>query len=371
MKACTVWSRTRCTADESGFTLIELLIGSVVAMIVVAFAFTILTTTSRAVRANDQVVDTQQNARIAMDLIAGDIKVAGFGLAGLPAGIQIGGCKNLSGAFGIVPSDNINTGPDKGADKISLVIPTTSALWKLSADTGVNGFRTITLAGGGGQSMVDAGLNTAAAATAMLSINGTITVQVQSRAGDVLTLNETVTAPAQFLAGTPVYLLQCIRYEIGTPATCSSNGPCLMRGTVAPNGTTALSPIVDGIEDVQFAYACDGCLGTGIPDRIIDDQGAPSGTFDQADFLTNETWLTAPKTPDKIRLIQVSVVARQVADGQGFGESNKGKAMSSSALQVSDHNHADDAGYDAATYSQYRRRVLTKTVETRNVGIEG
>lgn len=371
MKALAVLFRIRRTEDERGFTLIELMIGMVIALVVVAAGFTILTTTGRAVRANDQVVDTQQNARIAMDLIVGDIKVAGFGLAGQLASTQVGGCRNLTGPFGIIPSDQDTTGADKGADKISLVIPTTSALWKLSANTGVAGFKTITLQSGGGQSMVDAGLNTAAATTAMISISGVLTAQVASRAGDVLTLSDTITAPAQFLAGTPVYLLQCIRYEIGTPVACSSNGPCLMRGTVAPNLTTSLSPIVDGIEDIQFAYACDGCLGTGIPDRIIDDQGAPSGAFDQADFLTNEKWETAPKTPDKVRLIQVSVVGRQVAAEQGFGESDKGKASSSSALIVSDHNHASDVGYSATTYSQYRRRVLTKTVETRNVGIDG
>lgn len=373
MKTLAALFRIRRAEDERGFTLIELMIGIVIALVVVVAGFTILTTTGRALRANDQVVDTQQNARIAMDLIVGDIKVAGFGLAGTLASTQVGGCKTPTAGipFGIIPSDKVSTGADNGADKISLVIPTTSVLWKLSANTGVAGFKTITLQGGGGQSMIDAGLNTVAATTAMISINGVLTAQVESRAGDVLTLIDTVAAPAQFLAGTPVYLLQCIRYEIGTPAACTSNGPCLMRGTVAPDLTTSLSPIVDGIEDIQFAYACDGCLGTGIPDRIIDDQGTPSGAFDQADFLTNETWETAPKTPDKIRLIQVSVVGRQVADDQGFGESANGKAMSSSALTVSDHNHTIDAGYSATTYSQYRRRVLTKTVETRNVGIDG
>lgn len=372
MKNHPILSWPRYTEDERGFTLLELMVASVVGMVVVAAAFTILTTTSKAVRANDQVVDTQQNTRIAMDLIVGDIKVAGFGLAGQPVGTQIGGCKNLGGPFGIIPADNIPTGADKGADAISLVVPTTSALWKLKVDTGVAGFNKITLAAGGGQSIVDAGLDTTAVATAMISINGALTAQVKSRSGDDLTLTDTVTAPAQFLAGAPIYLLQCIRYEVGTPAACSSNGPCLMRGTVAPNGTASLSPMVDGIEDIQFAYACDGCLGSGIPDRIIDDQGTPSGTFDQADFLTNETWQTTPKTPDKIRLIQVSVVGRQVADDQGFGENVTTKALSSSsALQVSDHTQSADASYNAATYPQYRRRVLIKTVETRNVGIEG
>ena len=364
--------------NDRGFTLIELMFGLLIAMIVIAASFTILTTTSKAVRANDQAVDTQQNARIAMDLIVGDIKVAGFGLTQQGTATQIGGCTNLSagvgGPYPIIPIDHTTSGSgaDRGADKISLVVPTTDTLWKLQAATGNSGFKTITLPSGGGTSMANAGLSTAAAATAMISINGTVSAQVQSRSGDTLTLLNTVTAPAQFPAGTPIYLLQCIRYEIGTAAACGSNGPCLMRGTVAPDGTTSLSPVVDGIEDIQFAYACDGCLGGGVPDRSIDDQGAtPSGTFDQADFLTNQTWRTLPMTPDKIRLIQVSVVGRQISDDKGFGEDVLTTSTSSSALQVSDHNHADDAGYNVMTYKQYRRRLLTKTVDTRNVGIEG
>ena len=57
--------------DQAGFTLIELMIGLALGVIVVAAAFTILTTTSKALRANEQVVDAQQNLRMAMELIPG------------------------------------------------------------------------------------------------------------------------------------------------------------------------------------------------------------------------------------------------------------------------------------------------------------
>lgn len=77
-------------------------------------------------------------------------------------------------------------------------------------------------------------------------------------------------------------------------------------------------------------------------------------------------------TPDKIRLVQVSIVARQTDSDQGMGEGRGAAALSPTALQVSDHNHADGlfvsgdfAGLNPP-YSNYRRRVLTRTVETRN-----
>ena len=104
---------SRLWVRQCGFTLVELMIGLSVTVVVVAAGFTVLTTTQRATRANDQVANTQQSARIAMDLISRDIKLAGFGMIG-----RAGACGNA-----IVPGDNDPTGPDKGPDQISLVVP--------------------------------------------------------------------------------------------------------------------------------------------------------------------------------------------------------------------------------------------------------
>ena len=76
-----VLSRERAFERERGFTLVEMM-AAVVITLVVAAGFTILTTTTRATQANDQAVATQQNARAAMELLARDIKVAGFGFVG-------------------------------------------------------------------------------------------------------------------------------------------------------------------------------------------------------------------------------------------------------------------------------------------------
>jgi prepilin-type N-terminal cleavage/methylation domain-containing protein len=54
--------------QEQGFTLIEVMVAVVITAIIAAAAFTILTTTTKSLRANEQTVDTQQNVRIAMEL---------------------------------------------------------------------------------------------------------------------------------------------------------------------------------------------------------------------------------------------------------------------------------------------------------------
>ena len=344
-------------AMEQGMTLVELMVGIVVALIVVAAAFTILTTSQKSTQANDQTVETQQNVRIAMDLLSRDIKHAGFGMTG-----PVGACSTA-----IVPLDHTPAGPDTGPDSIRLLVPIGSSIapaWTLAnAVGGGASVPQITLTAGAVANMAtEAGGNLTGA---VVTIGGVATATVTAVAGNTISFAP-IPPPVAFPAGMPVYLLQCVTYSIGTTvAACGGNSPCLLRNGVS---------VADGIEDIQFAYACDGCnaaVNGGVADRIIDNQGGAAG-FDQADFVTNNAWNAAPLTPDKIRLVQVTVVARQTTGDQGLGEGRGAMSLSPTALQVSDHNHSaglfaagDYAGLNPP-YSNYRRRVVTRTVEAKN-----
>src|SRR5215475_8028087 len=110
------WSASRGSIEQAGFTLIEMMVGMAVGVIVVAAAFTILTTTSKALRANEQIVDAQQNIRMAMELLARDLKLAGFG----NPGITVGNCSSA-----ILPGDQTPTGVDSGPDSVQMLVPTT------------------------------------------------------------------------------------------------------------------------------------------------------------------------------------------------------------------------------------------------------
>jgi type IV pilus assembly protein PilW len=345
-------------------TLIELLAGMFVATLVVAGAYTVLTTSQKATRSNDQVVETQQNVRIAMDLLSRDIKHAGFGWTGPVAGPGGTTC-----ATPIVPIDNTPAGNDTGPDSIRLAVPIGSSIapsWTLASAVGGSGntIPQITLPAGAVANMTtEAG---GSLVGAIVTIGGVATATVSSVGGNALNFPP-IPPPAAFPAGMPVYLLQCVTYTIGTTAAaCGTGSPCLLRNGVS---------IADGIEDIQFAYACDGCVAAvngGVADRIIDDQAGGAAGFDQTDFITNNTWATTPLTADKIRLVQITVVARQTAADQGIGERQSAATFSPAALQVSDHNHglglfaAGDFGTLNPPYSQFRRRTLTRTVETRN-----
>jgi type IV pilus assembly protein PilW len=346
-------------AMEQGMTLIELMVGIVVALVVVVAGFTILTTSQKSTQANDQTVETQQNVRIAMDLLSRDIKHAGFGLTG-----PVGAC-----ATAIVPLDHTPTGADAGPDSVRLLVPIGTSIapaWTLASAVGgtaTAGFNNLTLTSGAVANMTaEAGGSLTGAA---VSIAGVATATVTSVSGNTINFAP-IPPPVAFPAGMPVYLLQCVTYSIGTTtAACGGTAPRLLRNGVS---------VADGIEDIQFAYACDGCntaVNGGIADRIIDNQGGAAG-FDQADFVTNNAWNTAPLTPDTIRLVQVTIVARQTTGDKGLGEGRGVMSLSPAALQVSDHNHSaglfaagDYAGLNPP-YSNYRRRVVTRTIETRN-----
>ena len=369
--------------NEQGMTLIELMVSLLIGVTVIVAAFTALTTTQKANRANGQVVETQQNVRVAMDLISGDIKKAGFGSSGI-----VGNCNALVGATTqvapIVPADKTVGGNDNGPDSISMIVPSTGSnpVWTLQNDTAL-GFNQITLQVGAAAAMSAAGLTPGVNNNDLISIGGLSAVRVQSISGDTLTLTSTVAAPAQFKQNMPVYLLQCVTYQvIQTPDTnnvCGGTAPCLVRGV-----TTAASPrqcnvaapspcipIVDGIEDLQVAYACDGCnnaINGGSPNGIIDDQGTIDNTFNDADWVSNNTW-TADNffTANKIRLAKVGLVARQTQNDIGIGESMQTAQVSSGTVNVSMNN--DHVITIAGTENGFRRRTLVRAIQTRNVGL--
>jgi type IV pilus assembly protein PilW len=360
----TMCVKTLCRRQE-GFTLIELMIGTAIAVIIIAAAFTALTSSSKATRNNDQTVQTQQSARIAMELISHDIKMAGYRMPG-----PIGSCNTA-----VVPGDNNVAGNDTGPDSISLVVPTPpSTSWTLNAKA--NGpFNAIVL-----DSVTGLNLNDP------ISIGGAVGATITSFTGNTVNLDRTFGAPTVFPVGTRVYVLQCVTYQVirstdANAVICGGREPCLARGVAVPMlagrincnaaGAACVS-IADGVEDVQIAYACDGCnltVNTGLSDGVIDDQGPINNTFDSTDFVSNSNWTTSPMMPDTIRLVRLNVVARESTAEQGFGEGNSSMANTTAPVIVEDHNPKDDSGYDIATYNQFRRRSLTRTIEARNLGL--
>lgn len=344
--------------DQGGFTLIELMAGVMISVIVVAAGYTVMTSSVKASAVNDQTTQMQQNARIAMDLLSRDIKMAGFGMTA-PVVTGANTCNTA-----IVPQDANAAGPDNGPDSVLLVVPTLISTTTAAVGGGAGATNQLTMPAGSVAALSGDGFN-AGTLPQPVSVGGTLSATVTAIAGDVLTLQNTINPPTAFPAGAQVFWLRCIAYAVSSvAATCAGNAPCLLRNGVA---------LADGIEDLQLAYGCDGCvLGVngGVANGIVDDQaGGTANVFDQADFISSNTWATAPMTPDKIRLVRVSIVARQPRTDTGFGERNTRAVATTGPIIVEDHDPSTDAGYSLPTYQQTRRRLFTRTVELRNVGL--
>ena len=393
--------------NHGGFTLTEIMVATMMTTAIIAAGLGALTVSQKTARITGQVVNTQATARNGLDMITADLKLAGFGMAGLMGG-AVGNCTVNGTPSALVPADNNALGADFGPDSISMVVPMTNSiaaagvLWQVNV-AGVSGtiggpnlpIATIPLPNNATTAMGNAVPGGAAALPGMaVTIAGVAGSRIS--AGGVtpggLDLNPPIPDPTAFGTGTQVYLLQCITYQVIPPPDalnlCQGNAPCLVRG-VAPAGVggppncnnpgNACVPIMDGVEDLQLAYACDGCnvnVNSGVQDGAIDDMNG-SNSFDQGDFLTNINWFLPPSsamTPNKIRMVQVTIVARQTRTDQGMGEANQTMVHSTAIPVISDHNHANgvfalgDNGTSAQqqSYFQFRRRILTRTIELRN-----
>lgn len=396
---------------QSGFTLTEVMVATMMTTAILAAGLGALTITQKTTRSSGQVVSTQTTARTALDMITADLKLAGFGMEGLTA--PVGGCHINGTPSALVPSDNNPAGADFGPDSISVVVPMTNSitavgpLWQVFVPpNGTIGGPGVPIANIPMPANATTGMGNAipggflALPGNTVSIGGVAGSTIQAANMGGLTLNPAIQGPTAFGTGTQVYLVQCITYQVIPPPDalniCQGAAPCLVRGAVpaalvlpgaAPNCNQVnanCTPIMDGVEDLQLAYACDGCnplVNGGNADGQVDDLNG-NNVFDQPDFVTDRNWFgtAAPfgstMTPSKIRMAQVTIVARQTQLDQGTGEGTVTNVQNSSTItNVSDHNHATGvfAFGDNTTpaqqqaYLQFRRRIQARTVELRNL----
>jgi prepilin-type N-terminal cleavage/methylation domain-containing protein len=123
--------------NRKGFTLIELLVALVLSFILVGAIYRTFTVQQKTYTIQDQIAETQQNARMAMNILIRDIRMAGYGMPdggitiGLPAktysnaiqitedGKQSYDSITLVGAFG-APSGYLNRTLSPGSTELYL-----------------------------------------------------------------------------------------------------------------------------------------------------------------------------------------------------------------------------------------------------------
>jgi prepilin-type N-terminal cleavage/methylation domain-containing protein len=246
--------------ENKGLSLIELLIVLVLSGILTAALYRTFINQQKIYTVQEQVVEMQQNMRFAIDRMAREIRMAGYG-------------GNILAAFG-----NINTfteiiTPVNGINSESITIIMADEVARLSqnAATGTNQL----------QLNVNGAFDTGK--KKYLCLGGQNNYLVQSSNGDLITTPLTNRLLEDHLINEPVYLVKAITYKI-SPSTTD-----LVRDENAGGGGQV---VAENIESLQFKYT-----------------------------LSNGTVVDSPGTLSDIRMVSITITGRtKMADLQYPGD---------------------------------------------------
>jgi prepilin-type N-terminal cleavage/methylation domain-containing protein len=255
--------------NHKGLTLIELLIAMVIVSALVGGIYRTFISQQHTYVVQEQVVDMQQNLRMAINQMVREIRMAGFGHQGKQTDPFWGAGGGMYGKY-----NNVVT--PSGDGKSVTVVGAYQELTTLTADA---------LAGTNTIQVNDAsGFNTSG--LQYLCINGTESHRIISIAGNQIqfsdNLSETHYGPKDGKPGEPVFRILAITYSLGT----FDGKSALLRDDNIPVGEGGLGPqpVAESIESIRFMYTMnDGSV----------------------------YWDTVPgNLRDNIRMIQVAIVAR-------------------------------------------------------------
>ena len=293
--------------QENGITLIELMIALAIGAVTVAAGYEIFISSHRSYVTQTQLSTTQQNVRIAMELMARDARAAGFG-APQPSGV-VNGLSHVVTAW-----NNINNVDQD--DAITLVGGYQQAgtvTFTPGNNANQEGSTLLQLLSPGEGSQFNTTTKRA------LSIMGIFYAQIANVDGATLTLDRPL--DRTYAGGEAVYRVESVTYQLdGTDPL----HPALVR--TDSNGPQT---VVTDIEDLQFAYL----LTNG---AVINDAAGE----------------TLAGLESQVQAVRISLVARSRTE-----EVNPLAGLSRPALE--DH-------VAATTDDGYRRRVLSRVVALRN-----
>jgi len=244
---------------QHGFTLVELMVVVVIFFFILAGVFTAYLTQHHASVIQARLTDTQQNARIAMDFLSKEIRMAGFGK---PAGAV----NAYSDA--IYPENNVLNGTDR------ITVVTGYRQISTLSDAASADAITLTLVANGDQ------FNTTTKSYVCIDGIGKIdNYTVTGIAGNVLTISPALHRAYQ--TGAPVLLVKAISYSINDAGFLTRN----------ENTGGGAQPLVPNIEDLQFAYQ-----------------------------LADGNWVYTTATPENIRAVRINVLARTSFEDHNPGQ---------------------------------------------------
>jgi prepilin-type N-terminal cleavage/methylation domain-containing protein len=265
-----------------GLTLIELLVALAISAILTAGLYRTFIGQHKTYAAQEQVVDMQQNARVAISRMMREIRMAGLGNVStvLPNFTAINGPFNNV----INPSDNKNIVDGRVTDQVTII----GAFEQIStlASEASPGTNTIQLKGKASEfDRVN---------KKYICIGGleTHTISIIDTVGNTITMNENVVN--RFPVDTPVFKVKAITYQL-RPDNRNPKMPVLTREDNTDGGGSQV--VAENIDNLQFRY--------------VFEDGSESDS---------------PTDPSRIRMVRVTVRARTSFSDLEFKSDSEFKA---------------------------------------------
>jgi prepilin-type N-terminal cleavage/methylation domain-containing protein len=251
-----------------GVTLIELMIALVISAALIAGLFRMFVSQQASYATQEQVTDMQQNVRVAVNQMIREIRMAGFAGKGDNApGINdiINVFKNVNGFTSIIAPVDETTVDGITHDQIT-VLGAYDFVSTLAAPANV-GDKTVTL---NGTAPFNGDLKK------YLCLGGQYLYEVESAAGNVVTLMDKNLLGENHSQGDTVFMVKAITYGLRMDADGVT--PILFRNENTGGGR---QPLAENIENLQFRY-----------------------------LLADGTENDAPGDPTQIRGVRIMITAR-------------------------------------------------------------
>jgi prepilin-type N-terminal cleavage/methylation domain-containing protein len=252
---------------SKGLTLIELLVAMAISAILTAGLYRTFIGQHKTYAVQEQVVDMQQNVRVAINRMMREIRMAGFGSVWNVFPPEHLPFLTLGGPFldVINPGNSLDIIDGQPVDQIT-IIGAFEQVSTLSQST--DGSDTIELAGGADEFNI--------LLKRYLCIGGLETHIVRWKNGNTITLDSNLLF--NHAAGTPVFKVKAIRYRLRWDNN-NPRMPVLTREDLTNGGGSQV--VAENIDNLQFRYV-----------------------------LEDESESDSPADPSKIRMVRVTVYAR-------------------------------------------------------------
>ncbi len=252
---------------NAGITLVELLMALVISSLILAGVYRTFLGQQKTCVVQEQVVDTQQAARLSIERMIREIRLAGFGNIPmvLPVTFSAGTYNN------IVNPD----APSLGSLTFISAIQDAGGL-AVVVQSGQNQITVSTLTDNQGNPLFDT------VDRKYISIGGVESHRITAIDNGTKTLTLADTLILNHPAGTPIFGIRAVSYQVVE----AEGTPLLMRNE---NVGTGNQPVADNIESLQYRYT-----------------------------LVNGTETGSPANPAEIRMVRVAVVARAAVSDPDF-----------------------------------------------------